>query len=86
MGYREIQESVVRQKLDLVEILRFKPVGYYTVLKNVDKVKAQIAQHQREIDRHTEARNYLENFLAPYLHYQKLLNNSLSQTIIKEEK
>jgi len=85
MGHGTIQEGVAEKELGGVELFQLKPVGYETVIRGVDQVKAEIAWHRRQVEKHTKMRNELVAFLAPYLNYRELLNNAPTQTIREGE-
>jgi len=79
MGHGTVQEGVAQKELNLAECLRIRPMGYDTVIRHVDDVKRRIKDLRVMEARARMVRQGLEAFIRPYLCYEKLLNNRITQ-------
>jgi len=85
MGHRGLQKGVAQKELNLVEYLRIKPIGYDTVISHVPRLLRRIQDLKFLEARARMMRQDLEAFIGPYLCYEKLLNNTSTQTVIEEK-
>ena len=85
MGHGAVQEGVAQKELNLAEYLRIRPVGYDTIISHAPRLLRRIHDLKFLEARARMMRQDLEAFMGPYLCYEKLLNNGLSQTVTKME-